>query len=113
MGLAVRSLFAGGVIAGAVFSSNLFGPQWGGILASFPAMFFSTFIIFQRDYGWKYTADLTKSIPTGLFSVIPYVWAVHYFYPQYGFVLGTVFAYIASFIGLAAVYFLGRILSSR
>jgi hypothetical protein len=111
-GLAIRSVFAGSVIAFAVYTSNLFGPQWGGTLASFPAMFFSTFIIFQRDYGWKYTADLTKTIPTGLFSVIPYVWAVHYLYPQYGFVLGTVLAYIASFIGLAAVYFLGRMLKT-
>jgi uncharacterized membrane protein (GlpM family) len=110
--LAIRSIFAGSVIAAAVYASNLFGPQWGGTLASFPAMFFSTFIIFQRDRGWKYTADLSKTIPTGLFSVIPYVWAVHYLYPQYGFVLGTVFAYIASFIGLAAVYFIGRLLKT-
>jgi hypothetical protein len=111
-GLAIRSLFAGSVIAAAVYTSSLFGPQWGGTLASFPAMFFSTFIIFQRDYGWKYTTDLTKTIPTGLFSVIPYVWAVHYLYPQYGFVLGTVFAYVASFIGLAAVYFIGQMLKT-
>ena len=102
--LFVRSLFAGLVIALAVLASNILGPQWGGLLASFPAMFFSTFIIFQRYYGWKYTADLTKTIPTGLFSVIPYVWAVHYLYPEYGFVIGTVLAYIASFLSLGFLF---------
>lgn len=90
----VRSVFAGLVIASAVLAGKVLGPLWGGTMASFPAMFTSLFIILRRDYGWEYTARFAKTIPIGLFSVVPYAWAVHYFYPGYGLIVGTTIAYV-------------------
>jgi len=104
-----RAGFAGTVVSVAVVLSSLFGPLWGGALAAFPAMFFTTFIILCRDYGCEYSKIFAKTTPLGLFGVMPYAWGVHYFYPEYGLIVGTVISYILSFAGAGLVYaILGR-----
>ena len=99
-----RSLFAGCVILFAVYASNALGPLWGGVFAAFPALFFSMFIVLGKSYGCDYTTTLAKNTPLGLFSVAPYVWGVHYFYPAYGIFTGTALAYVLAFIAAAIIY---------
>jgi MFS family permease len=99
-----RAVFAGGIISFAVVISSLFGPLWGGALAAFPAMFLSTFIILCRAYGCGYSTAFAKNTPIGLFGVIPYLWGVHFLYPVYGLIVGTLAAYLLSFVATAAVY---------
>jgi len=110
--IAVRSMFAGLVIATAVLAGRILGPFWGGTLASFPAMFLSLFVILRRDYGWEYTARFAKTIPTGLFAVVPYAWAVHYFYPQYGLIMGTMIAYAIA-IPAAGLLYLAQVVRQK
>ena len=99
-----RAVFAGALIASAVVISSLFGPLWGGALAAFPAMFLTTFIILCRAYGCEYSTAFAKSTPLGLFGVIPYLWGVHFLYPGYGLIIGTLLSYAASFILVGIMY---------
>ena len=99
-----RAAFAGSVIAVAVLISSLLGPLWGGALAAFPAMFLTTFVILCRQYGYAYSTAFARNTPLGLLGVIPYIWGVHYFYPEYGIVFGTILSYAVSFIAIGAVF---------
>ena len=99
-----RSLFAGCVIMFAVYASNVFGPLWGGVFASFPALFSSMFFILGRSYGCAYTSSIARNTPLGLLSVFPYVWGVYYFYPRYGIVAGTLLSYFLAFAAAAVIY---------
>ena len=100
----VRSSFSGLIVASAVVVSSMFGPLWGGALAAFPAMFLGTFIILCRSYGCEYSIAFAKSTPLGLIGVIPYLWGVHYLYPSFGLVYGTLISYILSVSATYAVY---------
>jgi hypothetical protein len=99
-----RSSFSGSIVASAVLVSNLFGPLWGGALAAFPAMFLGTFIILCRSYGCEYSRAFATNTPLGLFGVIPYLLGVHFLYPGYGLIAGTLASYLFSFAATAAVY---------
>ncbi|MFZ2455664.1 MAG: DUF3147 family protein [Candidatus Altiarchaeia archaeon] len=99
-----RSLFSGGIVAFAVVISSLFGPLWGGALAAFPAMFLGTFIILCRSHGCEYSTAFARNTPLGLFGVIPYLWGVHYLYPSFGLVYGTLVSYLVSVAATYAVY---------
>lgn len=104
MQVLIRAAFAGGVIAVAVLISGLLGPLWGGALAAFPAMFLTTFLILCRQYGCAYSTAFARNTPLGLIGVIPYIWGVHYFYPEYGIIMGTLMSYLLSFITSGIVY---------
>jgi len=52
--LLFRAVFSGGVIAFAVLMGKLGGPQFGGIFATFPAMFLTTLIITYRSGGVEF-----------------------------------------------------------
>ena len=99
-----RSSFSGAIVASAVVVSGIFSPLWGGALATFPAMFLGTFIILCRSYGREYSVAFAKNTPIGLFAVIPYLWGVHFLYPAYGLIAGTIISYILSFTSAYVVY---------
>lgn len=99
-----RAVFSGFVIASAVVVSSIFGPLWGGTLAAFPAMFLSTFLILCRSYGCEYSTAFARNTPLGLLGVVPYLWGVHYFYPTYGLVVGTLISYALSLSVTSLVY---------
>ena len=99
-----RSSFSGAIIASSVIVSSMFGPLWGGALAAFPAMFLGTFIILYRSYGCEYSRAFAKNTPLGLFGVIPYLWGVHFLYPGYGLIGGTLASYLLSFVAMTAAY---------
>jgi hypothetical protein len=99
-----RSFFSGAIVASAVVISSMFGPLWGGALAAFPAMFLGTFIILCRSQGCEYSTAFARNTPLGLFGVIPYLWGVHFLYPVYGLIVGTLASYLLSFVATAAVY---------
>ena len=99
-----RSSFSGAIVASAVVVSSMFGPLWGGAFAAFPAMFLGTFIILCRSYGCEYSIAFAKSTPLGLIGVIPYLWGVHFLYPGYGLIVGTIASYLLSLVATAAVY---------
>jgi len=102
-----RSIFSGCVVAFAVYASSVLGPLWGGTFAAFPAMFFSLFLVLGRSYGCDYTTSIARNTPLGLLAVAPYAWGVHYFYPVYGIIIGTLLSYVVAFIAAGLAYSLG------
>ena len=93
-----RALFGGSVIVFAVFIGKLGGPVYGGIFATFPAMFLSTLFITHRTGGADFSKATAKSLMiSGLINVPLYAVAVRTCYPLMGLALGTATALIFSF----------------
>ena len=92
-----RAFFGGSVIAFAVFMGKLGGPVYGGIFATFPAMFISTIIITHRTGGPQFSRAVAKTLMvSGLINVIFYVTAARYFYLWTGLIPGTILALLCS-----------------
>jgi uncharacterized membrane protein (GlpM family) len=95
--IVLRALFGGAVIAFAVFMSKLAGPVFGGILATFPAMFLSTLVITHRTGGAEFSRAVAKVLMiSGMINVALYAMAVRYLYTLLGLACGTALAFIFS-----------------
>src|SRR5207249_11562058 len=89
--IAVRALIGGGIVALAVLSSQLAGPELGGIASSFPAIFSLTLFFTYRTRGMALSRALTKPLLiSGGLTAFPYSLLVGYLYPTLGVGLGTV-----------------------
>jgi len=99
----LRGLFAGIVIAIAVLLSNI-GAVLSGIMATFPVIFLSTMIIAMREQGPQFAGGMAKSMIFGSPSVVSYALAISFFYPAYGIVIGTIGAFVLSFIVTIVLY---------
>jgi uncharacterized membrane protein (GlpM family) len=97
MKIIFRGLLAGTVIAIAVFLSNI-GAVLSGIFSVFPAIFLSTMLISLREHGPNFAGGIAKSMIFGSQSVMIYAVAIYFFYPLYGVVLGSIFAFGISII---------------
>lgn len=91
----LRALFGGAVIALAVLAGKLLGPAYGGIFATFPAMFFATLAITHRAGGAEFSQAVGKAMLTsGMVNVAIYAIAVRYLYLWFGLIQGTALALI-------------------
>jgi hypothetical protein len=97
MKIFVRGILAGVIIAISVFLSN-FGEVISGIFSVFPAMISSTMIITYREHGPVFSAGIAKSMIFGSWSVMSYAVSIHFLYPIYGIIQGSIFAFIISLI---------------
>jgi hypothetical protein len=89
-----RALFGGGVIALAVLLSKLSGPVYGGIFATFPAMFVSTLIVSYRTGGATFSRAVAKSLLyRGMVNIPVYAILVRVSYPWAGLAGGTAIAF--------------------
>ncbi len=93
--LAGRGTLAGMVIAFSVFMSNI-GSVFSGIFSVFPAMFLSTMVISRREHGPDFVRGLAKAMIFGTPSVMSYAVWVHFFYPIYGIIIGTLVSVVLS-----------------
>ncbi|HVQ01699.1 MAG TPA: DUF3147 family protein [Candidatus Thermoplasmatota archaeon] len=103
----LRGLFAGIIIGTAVLLSNV-GAVLSGILSAFPVIFLSTMIIAMRMQGPDFAAGMAKSMIFGSPSVVCYALAIYFFYPAYGILIGTIGAYVLSFIVTMILYALSK-----
>jgi hypothetical protein len=103
----LRGLFAGVVIGVAVLLSNV-GAVLSGILSAFPVIFLSTMIIAMREQGPGFAGAIAKSMIFGSPSVVCYTIAIFFFYPVYGIIIGTIGAFVLSFIVTMILYSLSR-----
>jgi hypothetical protein len=89
--VAFRVIVGGSIIAFAVLSSQLGGPELGGIASSFPAIFSLTLFFTYRSRGMGLSQALAKPllISAGL-TAFPYSLLVGYFYPILGVAIGTI-----------------------
>ena len=99
----LRGIFAGIVIAFAVFLSNM-GAVISGIFSAFPVIFLSTMIIETKEQGITFAAGLAKSMIFGSPSVVVYAVVIVFLYPLYGFVAGTIIAFIISLFVTMGLY---------
>lgn len=92
-----RAIFSGTAIAFAVIVGKLGGPLFGGIFATFPAMFLTTLIITYRSGGIDFARGTAKSLLiSGLVNVILYTVFVRYLFLKIGLFWGTGFAMLLS-----------------
>jgi hypothetical protein len=105
--IALRGVLAGFFIALAVSLSNI-GSIISGIFSVFPAILSSTMIITYREHGPDFAAGMAKSMLLGLSSVATYATVVHFLYPFYGIVFGTVIAYLCSFCVTILIFLFRR-----
>ena len=92
-----RALFGGAVIGFAVFMGKVAGPMYGGIFATFPAMFISTIVITHRTGGADFSRAVAKALMvSGLINVALYAIAVRYLYVWLGLIYGTAIAILFS-----------------
>jgi hypothetical protein len=99
-----RGVFAGTVIAIAVFMTSVGGPVLGSILSVFPAIFLSTMIILYTRQGEKFTGATGRSMIPGTVNVVVYAVAAYLLFPIYGAITGTVLTVIISYAWSAAFY---------
>lgn len=99
----IRGLLGGAIISIAVLLSNI-GPVISGIFSVFPAISLSTMIISVREHGPEYAGGMAKALIYGSPSVIFYALAIHFLYPQYGIIIGTIVAYLLSLITAFILY---------
>lgn len=92
-----RSIFAGVIVALVVIFTKILNPFWGGIFAMFPAAFSSSLIIFHWYYPPKSLSAIINKAPIGSISMLVYVLAVMSTFPKFGFITGTIIAYLLSF----------------
>src|SRR5467141_1629494 len=86
-----RALVGGSVVALVVLSSQLEGPEIGGIASSFPAIFSLTLFFTYRTRGMVLSRALTKPLLISAGSTaFPYSLLVWYLYPVLGVGFGTV-----------------------
>jgi hypothetical protein len=97
-----RALFGGAVIVFAVLMGKLGGPLFGGVFATFPAMFLSTLVISYRVGGADFSRAIGKSLlVSGMVTVPIYALMVGFFYPRVGLGIGTL---LAVFLSICTAY---------
>lgn len=105
-----RAIFAGSMVAFVLIISRIAGPLAGGVFATFPVLYLSTFTIAYHTHGVKFTQALARPlILSALPNCLLYALSVRYLYPAFGLYLGTVGALLISLIaGYATYLILGR-----
>jgi hypothetical protein len=90
---ALRAVVGGGIVALAVLSSQLGGPEAGGIASSFPAIFSLTLFFTYKTRGMALSQALTKPLLiSASLTAFPYSLLVGYLYPILGVGIGTTVA---------------------
>ena len=95
MKIIMRGMLAGSVIAISVLSNT--SAVLSGIFSVFPAIISSTMIISVREHGPDFAAGMAKSMIFGSASVMSYAISIHFLYPAYGIINGTIVAFCISF----------------
>jgi hypothetical protein len=107
--IAARAVFAGAMVAFAVYMNRLGGPLWGGVFAPFPTVFISTLIILAVSKGAQYARTITKPLLfSGMINIVVYAIAVRYSYPALGLVMGTGISLIIAAVSAYGTYILMR-----
>lgn len=99
----LRGVLTGTIITISVLLSNI-SPSLSGIISVFPAIISSTMIISIREHGPDFAAGMAKSMIFGCTSVMSYAVFIHFLYPAYGIVIGTIIAFCISF-GITMILF--------
>ena len=88
--LLARGVISGGVVGFTVLMSKIGGPFYGGIFASFPAVYSSTLVITYLSGGAAFSQATAKAMMvSGFINVVGYATAVRYLYLYLDVIPGT------------------------
>jgi hypothetical protein len=102
--LAFRGVFAGLMISVSVVGAAVAGPVMAGILSVFPAIFTSTMVILYLRQGREFTGAVGTIMVVSSTNVVVYTTVVHFMYPGWGLVAGTMAALTVSYAWSAGMY---------
>jgi len=91
-----RGVMTGIVITISVLLANI-GEVLSGIFSVFPVILTSTMVITYHEHGPDFSAGIAKSMIFGCWSVMSYAVVIHFLYPVYGIIVGSIAGF---FIGL-------------
>lgn len=94
----IRAGFSGLVIASTVAVSKIAGPQWGGLMAAFPAAFSSTVLLLGKKSGDVFKDALLKAMQQALLPLILFVTVVHFAVEPWGLIGGLLAGYAAAVV---------------
>lgn len=95
-----RAVFAGGVIALAVYLSKTLDPFWGGLFAGYPAAFTSTLLILHWHHDADFLARVFRNAPIGFISPPFFILFADFTFP----ILGTGLGFLVSYIGAILIF---------
>jgi len=90
-----RGLLTGTIITITVLLSNV-GEVISGIISVFPAIITSTMVISYYEHGPDFASSMAKSMILGSLSVMSYAASIHFFYPLYGILIGSIISFFIS-----------------
>lgn len=106
----LRFFLVGSIVSLVIVIAKLISPEWGGIFASFPAVYVATFYIAIKDYGVNFSKSIAANTVYAYLGFVSYPFAVYFLYPLYGIVLGTIGAYL---VYLVVLYISNIIMSKK
>ncbi len=100
-----RAAFAGGIVALAVVMTQVGGPLWGSVFASFPALYTSTLALTGRSAGVAFARSLTTSLMvSSLVNVVVFVLAFRWGVLALGLLPALALAYLVSLASAIGTY---------
>ncbi|MDA3867878.1 MAG: DUF3147 family protein [Salinivirgaceae bacterium] len=90
----MRALFAGSVVGSTVVISSFANSFWTGIFATFPAVMLSSMLILRLAQGPDFARAVGKTMVLASVNIIVFAGAVHFLYPLWGVLWGTVVAFL-------------------
>ncbi len=103
----IRGLVSGLIITLAVAFAKLGGPLFGGVFASFPAVFLSTMILTYFAQDGAFSVSVMKTLMlSGTINTTVYASAVRFLYPLFGLIAGTICSFVLSLISMYIVFLL-------
>ena len=100
----IRGFISGFIIALSVIIAKIGGPILGGLFATFPAMFTSTFLITYFAHGASFSAAVAKSSLFALVSIAIFVLVARYAFVPFGIVWGSLIALAVSYLYAYLLY---------
>lgn len=94
----LRGAIAGLFISSAVVAAKIAGPYYGGILAAFPATYFSIAFLSTKKHGIEFTKSIVKNVPLTTIGTAAFYICVNQLYPTQGILIGTVVGYFFAFL---------------
>jgi len=104
----LRAVFAGTVIATAVFLSKVLSPFWGGVMSAFPAVFATTLVILHYYYGTDMLFKVAKTVPAGSLVYIAFTAVSLWTFPLFGLWGGLIASYLCAATVFLPLYLLSK-----
>lgn len=90
--IALRATFAALTISFITEIAEFIGPNWAGLLSTFPSTLFPLMLIIHWSYGQQFVHAMIKHVPSGLGGLLAYSVVLYLSYPSAGLYLGMLLA---------------------